>query len=449
VNERVLRRLWLGGAWPRGLPRTSDGAPLQVVYPGRPGHGAGPDLLDAIVALLDGRLVHGDVELHVRASDWRAHGHDGDPRYARVALHVVWRDDLGGEPAPAGRPAMQTVELGGLPAALLFERLRAPCRPEEPYHEWVRRLSRDELAGLVERLGDERLEARALRIGADLHALGPGQALHRALCDALGYAQNRPAFGTLAELAPADELGPLARASGRPTEAVEIVTAHLFARSGLLDEGPVGRVPDAAGRALAERYRSIVGRPPGERLAPGAWETVGVRPANRPARRLAALAALAVRTRDDGLVAATVEALRLSEPRRGLARLVELVRVAAGDDYWSWHHDFGRRLPGAPLAPLGDARTGAILANGAVPFALALADATDDEPLAEAARAVWRIAPGGGPNWISGQMRALLGGVSLASARREQGAIELYRRCCEERRCATCPSASVANRGVG
>ena len=32
------------------------------------------------------------------------------------------------------------------------------------------------------------------------------------------------------------------------------------------------------------------------------------------------------------------------------------LRVAPGDDYWSWHHDFGRRLPGAPMAPLGDAR---------------------------------------------------------------------------------------------
>src|SRR5205823_2481975 len=84
VNERIVRRLWLGGVWPRGLPIASDGTPLQVVYPGRPGHGAGPDLLDAIVALPDGQLLQGDVELHVRASDWRGHGHDGDARYGRV-----------------------------------------------------------------------------------------------------------------------------------------------------------------------------------------------------------------------------------------------------------------------------------------------------------------------------------------------------------------------------
>src|SRR5207237_3659967 len=103
VNERIVRRLWLGGAWPRGLPWTSDGTPLQIVFPGRPGHGAGPDLLDAIVALPDGRLLHGDVELHVRTSDWRAHGHDGDARYRRVALHGVWPDHGGPGRASGGR----------------------------------------------------------------------------------------------------------------------------------------------------------------------------------------------------------------------------------------------------------------------------------------------------------------------------------------------------------
>lgn len=449
MNEALLRRLWLAGGWPAGALRAADGRALQVVHPGRPGHGAGPDLLDAIVALPSADLLHGDVELHVRSSDWRAHGHAGDPRYGRVVLHVVWRHDMAVD-AIAGAA---TVALSELPEALLFERLSAPCGAEEPYHAWLRELPTDERVGLIERLGDDRLEARARRIGSDLHALGPAEALHRALLDALGYAQNRPAFAAFAEVVPASALSAMARRAvadarraleGEPLDvAIEQLTAQLFAHAGLLDDAPLARLPAGPDRALAERYRALVGRAPSDRLAPGAWELVGVRPANRPQRRLAALAALALRGADGGLDLALRDALENPKPRLVVRALLGLFRVAPGDDYWSWHHDFGRRLPGAPMAPLGDGRAAAIVANVALPYALALADATDDDALTVAARAVWQIAPGGGPNWITAEMRPLLAGISIASARREQGAIELFKRCCHERRCLTCPAASA------
>ena len=38
-----------------------------------------------------GRVV-GDVEVHVCASDWHAHGHDRRPEYETVVLHVVMWD---------------------------------------------------------------------------------------------------------------------------------------------------------------------------------------------------------------------------------------------------------------------------------------------------------------------------------------------------------------------
>ena len=444
MNERILRRLWLGGAWPRGLPRDADGTPLQVVFPGRSGHGAGPDLLDAIVGLPDGRLLQGDVELHVRGSDWSAHGHDGDARYGRVVLHVVWRDDLGPAPA-AGRPVMRTVALGALPEALLFERLRAPAPAEQPYHRWLGQLPPERLAGLVEELGDERLEARSLRLASDLHALGPAEALHRAVGEALGYAQNRAAFAALAEVAPASELAGLAAGGG--SDAVEVVTAHLFARAGLLDDGPVGRIADRpGGRWPSATARSSASRrATGSRRAPGRRSGCG-RPTGQPAgwprwRRWS--------RGPDRAGSSRRWSTRWRRARRqpALRRLGRLIRVGPGDDYWSWHHDFGRRLPGAPMAPLGDARAGAIMANALLPFALALADAQclsrsrrwPALGLADRAR--------GRPNWITVEMRPLLGGMALTGARREQGAIELYRRCCEERRCATCPAASLACRG--
>src|SRR5215469_9938362 len=76
LHERELARLWEAGRVPASALVTEEGVALQIVYRGRPNGGAGPDFRDAVIALPDARLLHGDVELHILASDFRRHGHD-------------------------------------------------------------------------------------------------------------------------------------------------------------------------------------------------------------------------------------------------------------------------------------------------------------------------------------------------------------------------------------
>ncbi len=64
-----------------------------MVFPGRRWGGPGPDFRGAVLALPDGTLLRGDVEIHRRARDWTEHGHAQDPAYANVVLHVVQRLD--------------------------------------------------------------------------------------------------------------------------------------------------------------------------------------------------------------------------------------------------------------------------------------------------------------------------------------------------------------------
>src|SRR5262249_27596295 len=90
-SERTLVRAWQRGLG--GPRRTTDGRELSIVYRGRCPGGAGPDVRGAILAF-DGRdLVEGDVEFHLRASDWFGHGHEADLHYRGVVLHVVLVDD--------------------------------------------------------------------------------------------------------------------------------------------------------------------------------------------------------------------------------------------------------------------------------------------------------------------------------------------------------------------
>ena len=88
VAEKVIQRLWARGAFTDAAMRTLSGKPLRLVYPGTHNTREGPDFREAVWELAGTRVI-GDVEIHFYREDWRAHGHDRDPAFDAVALHVV------------------------------------------------------------------------------------------------------------------------------------------------------------------------------------------------------------------------------------------------------------------------------------------------------------------------------------------------------------------------
>ena len=54
---------------------------------------AGPDFFNAKLEI-NGQVWAGNVEMHLKASDWYTHGHETDSNYNNVILHVVWEDDI-------------------------------------------------------------------------------------------------------------------------------------------------------------------------------------------------------------------------------------------------------------------------------------------------------------------------------------------------------------------
>jgi hypothetical protein len=87
--ERLLQKIWLRRDFNFAGARTDDGRTLRVVHPGKWNLLGGPDFRLARLRFDDGPEVVGDVELHLRAPDWQAHGHARDPAYDGVMLHVV------------------------------------------------------------------------------------------------------------------------------------------------------------------------------------------------------------------------------------------------------------------------------------------------------------------------------------------------------------------------
>ena len=314
VTERHVQAIWYDAALrPRTL-RTMRGMPVRVVHPGNWNLEAGPDFRQAVLEIgRERRRLVGDVEIHLRSADWNAHGHGADPAYASVVAHVVWHGGGGAVSLPPGcveiclgdvmrtRPDFSPDEIDL--AAYPYARLPSSERPCEK-----RLAMRAELAREVLRAaGRRRLEQKARRLSARFMRRGDkAQVFYEEAMAAFGYSRNSDVFRLIGEALPWRNL---------PGEE------------------------HAAANALscAADMKVLPFHP---------WSTANVRPANAPARRLAAAAALFSEGVGllDRLVGEDLSA------RAGQKGALSLLRGGGG---------------------LGARRAAALLANVVIPFARA------------------------------------------------------------------------------
>src|SRR5256885_4823129 len=92
-SERLLQRIWQHQRLQRDQLKTLDGRKVRVLHPGFWNHEAGPDFRGAVVQFACEPPRSGDVEIDLRPAGWRGHGHDRNPAYQIVVLHVVWEAD--------------------------------------------------------------------------------------------------------------------------------------------------------------------------------------------------------------------------------------------------------------------------------------------------------------------------------------------------------------------
>ena len=93
MNEMLLHYFWRNQLFSALDLHTTDHRSLRLVRCGIAHQDAGPDFKQAVIKI-DGITWVGDVEIHVRTSDWLRHGHQHDAKYQSVILHVVYQHDV-------------------------------------------------------------------------------------------------------------------------------------------------------------------------------------------------------------------------------------------------------------------------------------------------------------------------------------------------------------------
>ena len=129
MTEAFLHYIWQHQMLGKGLT-TTNGQPVVVHRPGELNLDAGPDFFNARISI-GGVEWAGNIEIHLRSSDWKRHRHTSDKAYNSIILHVVYEHDShiitenGKEPA--------TLELKSFVHPSLvanYDALMAPADPQ-------------------------------------------------------------------------------------------------------------------------------------------------------------------------------------------------------------------------------------------------------------------------------------------------------------------------------
>lgn len=244
-SEMLLQRIWADGDYEAGALVTKDGRLVEVLHPGRWNALGGPDFTGARLRFDGGWEETGDVELHLRAEEWEAHGHGRDPAYAGVRLHVVLFPTEARDTRLAdGRRVPVLVLLPWLRHDLeeyaeeaVVERMAGRTQARAS-RERALAMPREALAEELRRHTERRWAQKRHFARRRIVMLGWEAACHQTALEILGYRFNRPAM--------------LRVAARHPLEEWQVAG------------------PDVAARFAAEEQ----------------WVRQGVRPANQPARRL-------------------------------------------------------------------------------------------------------------------------------------------------------------------
>jgi hypothetical protein len=392
---------------------TVDGERLRVIYRGRRTGGPGPDFRDALIAAR-GALLRGDVELHVRSSDFRRHGHHRDAAYAGVVLHLVFRDDdRGATVLPDGGRTLVVALEGWVEGRSREIRrwLERPALWREPCLSAVARTGIPAVGATLDRLGDMRFRAKASPFARRLATEEPEEALWRALIEALGYGGEQETYRAIALRVPWRRLRKAmleAPAAGRAAAAYGLLAAAAAA------------LPAARARAS--------------------------RPANRPESRLQGAAALAARFGEMGPLACLEGALEHGQgggtkTDSGDNTAISRARISNLNPRPQQASRLDAKAISAMLSLLtvpgriGRSRAVELLANAVLPCLAALGP----EGRARRAEALYARLPLPARYGAVRHLHEAAGRAVRVDFRRQQGMLYLLRQHCTQGGCGRCP----------
>tara|TARA_R110001583_G_scaffold26142_2_gene94322 strand:+ start:9325 stop:10596 length:1272 start_codon:yes stop_codon:yes gene_type:complete len=164
MKENLLHFIWKLKLFSSNNMVTTSGEELQIISNGLENLNSGPDFFNAKI-VINNQIWAGNVEIHIKSSDWYAHNHEIDENYDSVILHVVWEHDV--EIYRNNNEAIATLELKNYISKILLNNYEELFRKNSNWincEKDIKSIDSFVLENWLERLYFERLEQKSLFI---------------------------------------------------------------------------------------------------------------------------------------------------------------------------------------------------------------------------------------------------------------------------------------------
>jgi hypothetical protein len=326
---------------------TTCGQALLIIEPGQYNAHQGPDFTNARIKVGDVAWA-GNIELHLRTSDWVRHAHQLDQNYKNIILHVVWVNDV------ANYTLSPLLELSRF---IAVEQLQQEDDYPSSYHLHCNLNKRTpiEIAAYsdLQQLGIERLLFRKEQVSQmfHLHKLDYSSVLWRLIFRSFGRSTNADAFETLFLSIPIHVFRLYAY-------DMQLIEALLMGQSNQLFE----QIMDDYPQTLLKQYVILKHRhdlhPIAEKM-----KFLRMRPRNFPTIRLAQLAAFFHRN------LTLVKQLLIIEDLKEVDDLFDITT----HPYWYTHFLFDRKSIDQ-FKEIGQSVRQQTIVNAFIPFLIAYAE---------------------------------------------------------------------------
>jgi hypothetical protein len=344
MNENLLHYIWKHRLFTSPVLKSVSGENILVLKAGEHNHDAGPDFFNARIKI-DYTEWAGNVELHLKTSDWEKHRHQNDKRYHNIILHVVYEHDKNSE------QNCPVVELKPYISEELIHRYRQLILPQHriPCADHLTHINALTLRHWMDRVLTERLQHKCEPIELLLAKTRNNfeETFYIWLMRALGLKVNADAFEQLATMLP---LKILAKHKSNLLQ----LEALLLGCAGML---PTKSKDDYARQLQAEfnflQHKYLLNTLPVER-----WKWLRLRPGNFPELRLAQMASLIHQS--SHLLSRLLETEKVDD-----ALLFFKVQASA---YWNNHYRLGVESETTASKKLGTTTARLLLINAVIPF---------------------------------------------------------------------------------
>ncbi|MGC9374744.1 MAG: DUF2851 family protein [Bacteroidales bacterium] len=413
MKEEFLHYLWKYTLFNTSNLRTQTNEKVEVINPGLHNMDAGPDFFNAKIKIGETTWA-GNVEIHLKSSDWYHHQHHTDKAYDNVILQVVHQYDK--DVYLSNNSLVPTMEIQFDEILLKnYEKLidsESWIACEKDLHTVDNFLIQKWLEALM----IDRLEDKVLRIKQELKQTQNNweETFYRHLARNFGFKLNAEPFGLLARSLP---LKVLAKHKNNLMQ----IEALILGQAGFLNE----ETGDDYYLKLKHEYQFLTRKFQLKPIAKHLWKFLRSRPGNFPTVRLAQFAALIFQSKS--LFSKIVNEQDV--------RNIKHILKAKPSEYWETHYHFNKKSI-KKTKTLGQSAIQILIINTVVPFLFVYGKHTGKEEFCDRAlRLLSQIKPEN--NSIISNWKRL--GLKPENAFESQALIQLKNKYCTFKKCLQCP----------